>query len=232
MADDRPSPNRQRAAELLRKLRTITVEAGATEAEALTAATKARQTATEHDLSLDEDPIVEVRIPIDRARLRPIDRLWPAIGAFTQVSVILIQAQSLEVVYAGRAADTLLAEWLHALLTRHIARALADFKLRPDYRRRKPNRRRVAAAAFVESMTLTLCTKLCALQSADARAKAAAAERWIADRYQNLSSVRAPTVQDSRVDAARLAGHQAARGVPISPPVTNASVPLLPGSQA
>lgn len=221
-------PDRRRAAELLRKLRAITVEAGATEAEALAAATKARQIASKHDLPLDEDPIVEVRVPIGRVRIRPIDRLWSAIGAFSGVSAILVQGQDLEVAYVGRVSDTLLAEWLHMLLTRHIARALAEFKTQRGYRQRKPARRRVAAAAFVEAMTLSLCVKLNAMLPEDTRAKTAEAQAWIVNRYGELSKSSAPTVRDSRVDAARLAGYQAAANVAISTPVANTSVPLLP----
>lgn len=217
---DRHAPSRQRAAELLRKLRAVTIDAGATEAEAMAAAAMARKIADEHDLPLDEDPIVKVRVPIGRVRIRPIDPLWNAVGAFAQVSVVLVRADALEVAYVGRAADTLLAEWLHLMLKRHIDRALEAFKADPAYRRRKPARRRVAAAAFVEAMALSLCTKLYAMRSDHARDKVAEAQAWISACYGQLTERKAPGINDGRVDGARLAGRMAAAGVAISTPVS------------
>lgn len=226
--NDRHAPNRQRAAELLRKLRAVTIEAGATEAEALAAAAMARKIADEHGLPLDEDPIVEVRVPIGRVRFRPVDRLWNAIGAFAQVSVVLVRADALEVAYVGRAADTLLAEWLHLLLKRHIDRALDAFKTRAEYRRRRPARRRIAAAAFVEAMAMSLCAKLHSMRSEHARTKVAEAQAWISACYGRLTEHTAPGVNDGRVDGARRAGRQAAAEVAISTPV-GASSPAIAG---
>lgn len=224
-------PDRQRAAELLRKLRGITVEAGASEAEAMTAAAKARQLADEHGLALDEDPIVEVRLSVGRARSRPIDQLWPAVGRFCHASVVFLfnHGERLEILYAGRSADILLAEWLHTMLKCHVDKALATFKTMPEYRRRKPHRRRVAAAAaFVEAMAQSLRARLDAMSDrAIARQKLIEARTWIADRYGALTKMEVPAVRDGKTDSARIAGTRAGADVPINTSV--AAPPAIAG---
>lgn len=224
------APNRLRVAELLRKLRGITVEAGASEAEAMTAAAKARQLADEHGLPLDEDPIVEIRLSVGRTRSRPIDQLWPAVGRFCHASVVFLfnHGERLEILYAGRSADILLAEWLHTMLKRHVDKALATFKTMPEYRRRKPHRRRVAAAAFVEAMAQSLRARLDAMSDrAIARQKLIEARTWIADRYGALTKMEVPAVRDRRTDSARIAGARAGADVPINTPV--AAPPAIAG---
>lgn len=216
---------RHRAAELIRKLRAITREAGATEAEALTAAEKARRLAETWGIDAGGEPVAEARVSTGRVRMRPMDRLWPAIGRFCRVEVLLLTGGDLEVAYVGRPADVLLAEWLHSFLKRHIERSLQEFKGRAEYRRRKPHRRRVAAAAFVEAAVQSLCRRLCeaaALPSAQLEE----AQQWIARKYGELQDARIPSIRDSRLDGARRAGAEAGRAVPISMPIDPAPAPI------
>jgi len=221
-------PNRQRAAELLRKLRRITVEAGATEAEAINAAEKARKLADDHGLPQDEDPVVEVRVEVGRVRLRPIDCVWPAVGRFCHASVVMVPGASMQVAYIGRTVDVLLAEWLHTLLKRHIDKSLAAFKTQAEYKRRKPHRRRVAAAAFVQAMAVALCARLNAMSTGSSgAAKLIEAEAWIADRYAQLRTEDVPSIRDLRTIGARLAGVEAGAAVPISTPVS--AQPMIAG---
>lgn len=226
--NDREAPNRQRAAELLRKLRCITVEAGATESEALNAATMARRLADQHGLPLEEDPVVEVRVELGRVRARPIDKLWGAVADFCHTSHLFHDGRPMAVAYVGRSVDVLLAEWLHVLLQRHIDKSLDAYKLQPEYRRRKPHRRRIAAAAFVDGMARKLCHRLD--EMADWRtgaSKIKEAELWIGRRYGTLGDMTVPKVKDGRVDGARRAGARAGADVPINAPV--AAQPTIAG---
>lgn len=218
---ERHGPDRQRAAELLRKLRRITVQAGATEAEALNAATMARRLADQHDLPLEEDPVVEVRVELGRVRARPIDKLWSAVADFCHASHLFHEGCPMAVAYVGRSADVLLAEWLHVLLQRHIDKSLSAYKLQPEYKRRKPHRRRVAAAAFVDGMARALCLRLDEMTDwRTSASKAEVAESWISRQYGTLGDMTVPKVKDGRVDGARRAGARAGADVPINAPVT------------
>lgn len=213
--------DRQRAAALLRKLRAITIEAGASEAEAMTAAAMARRLADQHGLPGSGEPVIEARVFIGRVRTRPIDKLWSAIGRFCHVSAIFCpEARGMEIAYIGRAADVMLAEWLHAVLKRHIDKALAEFKTLAEYRRRKPARRRVAASAFVEAMAQSLRARLDAMADQRiAEPKLAEARQWIANRYGQLADIKIASISDAQVDGARRRGRQAAADVAISTPV-------------
>ncbi len=214
--------------ELLRKLRAITVDAGATEAEALNAATMARRLADQHGLPLEEDPVVEVRVELGRVRARPIDKLWGGVAAFCHASHLFNDGRPMTVSYVGRSADVLLAEWLHTLLQRHIDRSLAAYKLQPEYKRRKLHRRRVAAAAFVDGMARELCYRLDEMADwRTAASKIEEADLWIGRRYGQLGDFSVPKVKDGRVDGARRAGRQAGADVPISTPV--AAQPVIAG---
>jgi len=222
------APNRQRAADLLRKLRAITVEAGASEAEAMTAATMARRLADQHGLPESGEPVVEVRVSAGRVRARPIDKLWSGIARYCHVSVVFMTGSTMEIAYIGRNADVLLAEWLHTLLKRYIDKALGAFKKLPEYRRRQPHRRRVAAAAFVEAMAQSLRARLDRMADRTiAEPKLVEARAWIASRYGKLNDFDLPTVKDSRTDGARRAGAKAGADVPISTPV--AAQPAIAG---
>lgn len=215
------SPDRQRAAELIRKLKAITVEAGATEAEAMNAAVMARRLADQHALSLEAGvPVCEVRVDSGRIRFRPIDELWSGIASYCHVALLFLEEERMYVTYIGREADVLMAEWLHVLLRRHIEQALAAFKTQREYKRRLPHRRRVAAAAFVEAMVGTLRARLFAMSDrAAARPKIAEARTWIGQRYGELEEVSFPTVKDGRAESARAAGRQAGRDVAIATPM-------------
>ena len=219
--------DRDRAADLIRKLKGMTLAAGASEAEALAAAAKARELADTYGIT-DAD-VIEGDVGTGRVRYRPIDTLWPAIASYCHVEVFYREGRELKVIYAGRDADVLLAQWLHVMLKRHIDSALKNYKRDTSYRRRQPHRRRKAAEAFVESMALELAGRLSMMTDLTAAApKLEAAGRWLQDQYGAMDEATIPAVNDRRVDSARTAGTKAGRDVAISTPVTS-SAPAIAG---
>lgn len=222
--------DRDRAAELIRKLKGMTLAAGASEAEALAAAAKARELADTYGIT-DTD-VIEMGVGLGRVRYRPIDTLWSAIALYCHVKMVFGEGGAqLNALYIGRNADVLLAEWLHTMLKRHIDSALKDYKARDaSYRRRQPHRRRKAAEAFVQAMAETLARRLRSMADRDAAApKLLESQTWITERYgPKLSKVSVPTVKDSRVDSARTAGTKAGHDVTINTPVTS-SAPAIAG---
>lgn len=215
--------------ELLRKLAAITVEAGATEAEAMAAAMKARQLADREGIdlaSVGEPDITETIVGTGRVRYRPIDVLWGAVARFCHCDLVFLIGGELEVSYIGQPHDVALAEWLHVMLKRHIDRALAAFKETPQYRRRKPHRRRLAAASFVEGMVSSLCFKLwSATDPQIAGPKLDRAKAFKDAQHQCRGTASIPAVKGSRLGDARLAGRRAGQDVEINTPVTGSAAP-------
>ena len=154
----------------LRALLAMTVDNGCTEAEALAAAAKAQEMLSRHGLDAAEleTPDHDETLVDLAARRTPVDELWPVLGYFCNCRYWLQRdrdAGRWTAVYFGRAADVAVAEYLHVILARAVAQAIAGYKQSDNYRRRrKYKRRREALRAYAEGMVERLQERLASLK--------------------------------------------------------------------
>jgi hypothetical protein len=149
----------------LEALRRMTVENGCTEAEAATAADKMAEILAKHGLSeadLDAMAMTDHRAQVRKQR-SPIDEIWGAVADFARC-VRWSEARRVgkrHIVYFGREADVMVAEYVHDVIARAVDDARSAFRASSDYRRRRLARTRAAALrAFEEGVALRIMNRL------------------------------------------------------------------------
>ncbi|SBW09227.1 hypothetical protein KL86APRO_12546 [uncultured Alphaproteobacteria bacterium] len=156
---------RRRLRETIAALSARTTDRGCTEAEALAAAEKVAELLSKHGVvdpaTLEFD---EARIEIGRRTV--VDELWPQVAVFCHCKLWLSGSnRKWAVVYFGRWNDVLVAEYLHALLERHLKDATREWQRSHEYRRRRsPKIKREATKAFQQGLVHALRGKLWSLQ--------------------------------------------------------------------
>lgn len=213
--------------ERIKKLLSMTVKAGCTEAEAMAAAEKAARLMAQ--LGIEEADLqfsastVNVKAGWSSGRAE----LWRAISVCTNTATIMLGG-SIE--YVGRDPWPTVAQYLHQVTSRAIDTALREFKAGKWYRRRTSIRaKRAAAFDFTKAMAFRLSRKLVALFdiSIDEDVRATA----LIERDRRYpTSVDVPTVNRrpklGRYLVAGLAGVAAADGVELSHGVAADAAPL------
>jgi hypothetical protein len=220
--------------ERLRKLLSMTVANGCTEAEAMAAAEKAARLMAElgveaGDLEYEAETIA-VRAGWNSVRAG----LWGVIATYTNCAVTLIGK---EVEYIGREPWPEVARYLHKITNRAIDRELGAFKSTRWFKRRSSVRaKRAAAFDFTETMVLRLQVKVIELFLAtysEQSARNAVAER---DRRYSTDLVTAKHVDRRgklpRYNHARFEGLAAGDGVQLSHGVGAGATPLQIGGGA
>lgn len=228
----RLSDAQRRLRERIRRLRELTADRGCTEAEAMSAATKAAQLMRDHGLS-DADIVMDEQASAARQKGGGQKaRLWPIIAHCTNTSSIVVTRWSgTEVSFIGREPGPEIAVYLREICERAIDRELARFKLTKLYRRqRKVSSRRQTAAAFVAGMVARLSDRLLEVFgptiSPEVRHEA---EHALAERYAGSVTLEKPKAPLGRWGAAA-AGFIAAENVTLAHGVGGIAVPLQIGA--
>ncbi len=147
----------------IRALLAKTVDAGCTEAEAETAAARARELLREHGLTEDGVlgyEIVELRMPVG-ARRAITDPLGSAIAVASGCKTWLEIGHGRNRVYYGFEPDTLVAEYLHEVVYGVVERARVVFRGTPEYKRRRTAKTRKGLMdAFIQGLVDALVGKL------------------------------------------------------------------------
>lgn len=162
----------------VRALRSMTAEAGCTEAEALAAAAAAARIMAEHGLA-DAD----ISISSERARETTSRATWRShvsatVAHVTNTAAILLPDDE-AIEFFGRDPAPEIAAYLYQVLCRAVEREREGFKHSPDYRRRRsPKTRRSALTDFTAGMVARLRLRLLALfrDVCDESARAIAAQ--------------------------------------------------------
>lgn len=151
---------RRRLRETLAALRARTTDRGCTEAEALAAAEKASELLSKHGLDAAALEFEECRMEIGRRTV--VDALWPQVAIFCHCKAWYSGCgRSWDLVYFGRWSDVAVAEYLHALLERHVKAATREWQKGEEYRRRRsPKTKREATKAFQQGLVSGLKSKL------------------------------------------------------------------------
>ncbi|MBN2752590.1 MAG: DUF2786 domain-containing protein [Rhodospirillaceae bacterium] len=151
---------RRRLRETIAALSTRTTERGCTEAEAMAAAAKVAELLSKHGL----DPVAlefeEGRIEIGRRTV--VDEIWSNVATFCHCKLWYSGCGGRwTVVYFGRWNDVIVAEYLHALLERHVKAATREWQKTQEYRRRRSTKtKREATKAFQQGLVRALAGKL------------------------------------------------------------------------
>lgn len=155
----------------IRALLAKTVDAGCTEAEAETAAARARELLREHGLTEEGVlgfEIMEYRVRVTKARAET-DCLMGAIARICHCECWFSVGDIREAVYFGHEPDTLIAEYMHGVVYGAVDRARTDFRQSKDYTRRRTTKTRNAAMkAFTKGFVDGLWRKLYYSQTPDA----------------------------------------------------------------
>ena len=127
----------------VRALLAKTVENGATEAEAIAAASKARElmdryNCTLTDLEIAEEPVVKTEIDRPNARrMAAVDYCLSAIAKFCDCKTWYSIGETRRVVFFGHRNDTDMAGYLYQMIATAIKSELDLFQRRQGYRDRK-----------------------------------------------------------------------------------------------
>lgn len=209
--------------ETLRKrlaaLRATAQGRGTTEAEAMAAAEKMAQIMREHGLDDDDIDYVQAEAPLKTRRPTARTTLLGTISVCTNCSATLKSDWTPCVVYIGKAPGPEIATYLTAVCNRAIDRAIDDFKMTIEYRRRRTlSTQRKAVEDFTMGIVWRLEMRLYDMFKDgiddDARARANQAR----DGRMATADVTMPARKVRFGDAAR-AGNAAARNVQLAPGV-------------
>lgn len=140
---------------------------GCTEAEAMAAAEKVAELLSKHGV----DDAAELEFDewtVEIGRRTVVDGLWGQVATFCHCKLWYTKdwtSSRWSVVYFGRWNDVAVAEYLHALLERHVKDATRAFQKTKEYTcRRSPKTKREATKAFQEGMVNALGGKLWNIQ--------------------------------------------------------------------
>lgn len=140
---------------------------GCTEAEAMMAAEKVAELLSKHGV----EDVAELEFDqwkVEIGRRTVVDSLWGVVATFCHCKLWYTKdffSDRWSIVYFGRWNDVAVAEYLHAMLERHIKASVKAFQKTPEYtRRRSPKTKRHATKAFQEGLVNALENKLFAIQ--------------------------------------------------------------------
>jgi hypothetical protein len=175
----------------IKALAAKTVEAGATEEEALAAMNVVGRLLTQYNLTMNELDVRDatyrtIHMEIGRQKRHPIDHTIPALAAFTGTKTWFHKrwGTNADSTYAffGQDQDLVMVEYLYKLIMSAMESELAAFKLTDEYRyigdngRRPAGMRASAAISFQRGMGSRLAARLMDMKRAnDAELKARAA---------------------------------------------------------
>jgi len=225
----------------LEALRRMTVENGCSEAEAAVAAEKMAEILAKHGLTeadLDAMAMADHREQLLKRR-SPIDEIWGAVADFARCVSYTDRGpdRRREIVYYGREADVMVAEYVHDVVARAVSDARRAFMASPEYRRRRTARTRAAALrAFEEGLADRLRRSLWAglwrryPDPPSVAAKAIVAHRnalWtqLASRVE-LRDMRPLSKSKGQYAEAKLAGMAAGAAITIEAGVGTATAPV------
>lgn len=158
---------RKKLRDTIAALKAKTTGNGCTEAEAMTAAEKVAELLSKHGVE-DAAELEFDQHKVEIGRRTVVDTLWGVVATFCHCKLWYTKdffSDRWSIVYFGRWNDVAVAEYLHAMLERHIKSAVKAFQKTPEYtRRRSPKTKRHATKAFQEAMVNALENKLWAIQ--------------------------------------------------------------------
>ena len=190
---------------------------GSTEAEAMAAAQKMADLMREHRLTADDVEFEEAEAPLKTRRATQRTALLGAIAVCTNSVATLRSDWQPCAIFLGKAPGPQIATYLHAVCDRAIDREIADFKLTPEYRRRRTlATRRAAVADFTTGMVERLSGRLYAMFRDGMDKDALAAARRVRDI--RMPSTTPTSIPDRKVrfGNAAAAGYAAARNVQLA----------------
>lgn len=207
--------------ETLRKklaaLRALASGRGTTKAEAMAAAQKMADLMREHRLTADDVEYEEAEAPLKTRRATQRTALLGAIAVCTNSVATLRGDWQPCVIFLGRAPGPQIATYLHSVCDRAIDRAIADFKLTAEYRRRRTlATRRAAVADFTSSMVGRLSGRLYAMFSDSMDDDALAAARRVRDIRMPETTPTSIPERKVRFGNAAAAGYAAGRNVQLA----------------
>lgn len=199
-----PEDLKQRIAALLRLAR----DGGASEAEALAAASRAAALMSKHGLTEEDVEFDEVPAVIATKGASPIDRLWKVVATCTNTAVILDVRHRPTLVFVGAGPGPEIAAYLVAVLRRAVRFETEAFRLTSEYRRRRTvATRRAAMHAFTLGLVTRISERLLALFAGTCSAEAGAEARHVlATRFPGAVTVTRPG-KPLRFPAAALSGY-------------------------
>lgn len=206
--------------EALRKklaaLRALASGRGATEAEAMAAAKKMADLMREHRLTADDVEYEEAEAALKTRRATQRTALLGIIAYCTNSVATLRSDGQPCVIFIGKAPGPQIATYLHSICYRAIDRAIADFKLTPEYRRRRSlATRRAAVADFTQGMVSRLSSRLYAMFLHSIEDEARAAARRVTDIRMPTTPTNVPE-RKVRFGNAAAAGYAAATNVQLA----------------
>ncbi len=136
-------------------------DAGASEAEAMTAAEKAAELMRKHGLTDEDVEFDEQATPIKTKGRSVRDALWGTVGRCTNSAPVLDTAWDPVITFVGHAPGPEIACYLVEVLNRAIDREIAGFKASSEYKRRRTIRtKRAAVHDFTDALVLRLRVRL------------------------------------------------------------------------
>ncbi len=187
-------------------LRRKAAAAGASEAEALSAAEMAARLMREHGLSEDDVEFDEQSVPIKSKGNSARDNLWGAVGRATNCAAMFDPNWTPVITFVGHAPGPEIACYLVEVLNRAVDREIAAFKLTPEYRRRRTiSTKRAAVRDFTLGLIVRLRARLLEMFSETSSDEAF-------DKARDVLRTRFPHTQSftPRVAATRFGGAAAA----------------------
>lgn len=147
----------------LRALKAMTTDRGCTEAEAMAATVAAARLMQQHGLSpeaAERPPFAEAVVAAPATAVKqPWASLWRIIA--NGCSCEVWHTQGVGLIYFGFEPDVLVADYLHAIMVRHVDTARRGFLASAEYRRRRTRRTKTKAATeFLYGFVGRLCHRL------------------------------------------------------------------------
>lgn len=158
--------NIQTVMDLVRKLTNVTVQRGATEAEALCAANKMQELLMAYNLTIDavflgENKCVDNRVETHSQRRKPIDWCILAIAAFCDCKGWFSHARHQNAAYHffGMESDTAMAKYLYHMIESAIDTETTQFQNTPEYERSTVHYKTLITS-FQRGMAARISTRL------------------------------------------------------------------------
>jgi len=183
---------------------------GASEAEAMTAASKAAELMQKHGLNEADIEFEAVSAKLKTKGKSPRDVLWSVIGRCTNCAPIMNVDWDPAVEFVGKAPGPEIAAYLVAVLNRAVDGEIATFKKSIEYRRRRSvTTRRQAVHDFTTGLVHRLRHRLLAMFSGSMNSEQLQlAHQALAVRFPHAVDIKRPT-KKVRFGNAAGAGHRA-----------------------
>ncbi|WP_353429469.1 DUF7168 domain-containing protein [Paracoccus denitrificans] len=180
----------------------------------------------EHQLTAEDVEYEEAEAPLKTKRATLRTALLGTIAVCTNCTATIRSDWQPCVIFLGKAPGPEIATYLFSVCDRAIDRAIADFKLTPDYRRRRTlTTRRAAVADFTAGMVARLSRRLYGMFSDSMDEEALAAAKRVRDiRMPDLTTANIPE-RKVRFGNAAAAGYAAGRSVQLAHGVSGGRAP-------